>query len=261
MLEVKEHGPVRELVMASVAGRLVGYKVSAFVLDGILVDTGCPRAWPLLARYLDRHPIGGAVVTHWHEDHSGNLARLASRGVPLAIAPGTRERLPLTWKLPPYRRLVWGEAPPLEAEPTPAEHPFELVPTPGHTADHLAVWDPARRIAFLGDLFLGVRACTMHRGEDPYALLNSLERVIALEPREAFCCHRGRLRNPITALSARAAWLDRAIREVERLVDAEWTDGMIARQVLGSDRLMSLLTGGELSRRHFVEGVRRVLAE
>lgn len=246
--------------MVSVAGRVVGYKVSAFVLDGVLVDTGFPRAGPGLARYLEAAPVRGAIVTHWHEDHAGNVADLAARGLPVSLRPETAARLARPARLAPYRRVVWGTPRALAAVPGPADHPFELVPTPGHAEDHVAVWDPARRVVFLGDLFLGIRACVMHRGEDPYALLNSLERVIALGPAEAYCAHRGRLRDPAGALAARARWLDAAIREVERLVDAEWTDRMITLQVLGREGIMPFLTSGEMTRRHFVEGVRGVLA-
>lgn len=260
MLKVIDHGKVREIRMASLAGRLTGYQVSAFLHDGVLIDTGLPRARRSLTRWLDAHPVRGVIVTHWHEDHAGNLALLVARGVPATVQARTLELLPRIASLPPYRRLVWGEAPPVPSVPGPAPHRFEILPTPGHSEDHVAVWDPEDRILFLGDLFLGVRACTMHRGEDPYALLDSIERMIALQPVEAFCAHRGRLRDPVRALEARARWLDHSLREVERLVDEDWTDRAITFQVLGAERLGPLLTSGELARRHFVEAVRAELA-
>jgi endoribonuclease LACTB2 len=256
MLVVRDHGPVRQLEMASLAGRLSGYKVSAFVHRDVLVDTGPPRAAGALARWLDRHPVRAAVVTHWHEDHAGNLALLAGRGVPVHASHRTLELLAGSRPLARYRRAVWGEPRPPGPLTPPAGLPFELVPAPGHSEDHLVVWDAGARIAFLGDLFLGVRACVMHRGEDPYALLNSIERVLALGPAEAFCAHRGRLHDPARVLGARARWLDAALREAERLVDAGWSDGMIRLQVLGREGLTPRLSGGELRKRHFVEAVR-----
>lgn len=260
MLEVIDHGPVREIRMTSLAGRVLGYKVSAFVHDGVLIDTGFPRAERWLGAHLDARSVRGAILTHWHEDHSGNLALLVERGLQVAVRPRTLQLLPRTHALPRYRQLVWGAARPVTKVPEPVDHRFELVPTPGHTEDHVAVWDPAGRIVFLGDLFLGVRACLMHPGEDPYALLDSVERVIALGPKEAFCAHRGRLHDPVATLSARARWLDRAIREVERLVDNDWEDGAAAFLALGTDRYVRAFTGGELSKRHFVAGVRAELA-
>jgi glyoxylase-like metal-dependent hydrolase (beta-lactamase superfamily II) len=245
--------------MTSLAGRVVGYKVSAFVHDGVMIDTGFPRARGQLAAHLAANPVRGAIVTHWHEDHSGNIGLLVETNVPVTVQPETRALLPRTETLPRYRRLVWGEAPPPPAETTPATHRFELIPTPGHSPDHVAVWDPADRVLFLGDLFLGLRACAMHPGEDPYALLASLERVIALDPVQAFCAHRGRLRDPVAALTARAHWIDQAIRKVERLVDQGWTDRAITYQVLGAERLLPFISNGELAKRHFVAGVRAEL--
>jgi glyoxylase-like metal-dependent hydrolase (beta-lactamase superfamily II) len=259
VLEVVEHGPVREIRMASLAGRVVGYKVSAFVHDGVLIDTGFPRARRQLGAYLAANPVRGAIVTHWHEDHSGNLGMLLESDVPVTVQAETLALLPRTERLPRYRRLVWGHAPPAPVPTTPATHRFELIPTPGHSPDHVAVWDPVDGVVFLGDLFLGLRACAMHRGEDPYALLASLERVVALQPEQAFCAHRGRLRDPVAALTARAHWIDGAIRKVERLVDEEWGDRAITYQVLGGERLLPFISNGELAKRHFVDGVRAEL--
>jgi len=259
MLKVIEHGPIRELRMTSTIGRLLGTKVSAFVHRGFLIDTGFPRAARALARYLDRHPVGGVLVTHWHEDHSGNTPMLVARGLPVAISDATVAAMPKTLRLAPYRRLVWGEAPPLRARPTPLEHPFELIATPGHSPDHVAVWDPEQRVVFLGDLFLGVKACVVHRGEDPYAILNSVERVIALGPERAFCAHRGELHRPTEILARKAAWLDWAIREVERLCDEDWPDQSIAFQTLGAEPMMSRVSSGEMAKRYFVASITRVL--
>ncbi|MGE0551827.1 MAG: MBL fold metallo-hydrolase [Gemmatimonadales bacterium] len=255
MLKVIEHGPIDELRMTSAIGRLLGTKVSAFVHRGFLIDTGFPRASRALGRYLDRHPVRGVLVTHWHEDHSGNVPMLVSRGLPLAISDETVALMPKTLRLARYRRLVWGEAPPLTDRPTPLEHPFELIATPGHSPDHLAVWDPEQRVVFLGDLFLGVKACVVHRGEDPYAILNSVERVIALDPERAFCAHRGELQKPAEVLARKAAWLDWAIREVERLSDEDWPDRSIAFQTLGAEPMMSRVSSGEMAKRYFVESV------
>lgn len=56
MLAFYDHGNVTRLILASPTSRLVGYAVSAYVVQTeagpVLVDTGLPFAWRSLRRYL-----------------------------------------------------------------------------------------------------------------------------------------------------------------------------------------------------------------
>ncbi len=241
--------------MSSRASRLAGYKVSAFVHRGILIDTGFPKAGADLARWLDRNPIAGAILTHWHEDHAGNAPLLVERGLPVSVGEATLARIRRPKPVPLYRRVVWGPPAPLGADPKPADHGFELIPTPGHTDDHLAVWDPEARIAFVGDLFLGVKAATVHPNEDPRVMIESLGRVLALEPAVVFDAHRGLLRDPKGQLGAKIRWLETTIGRIEELVRHGREPGMITREVLGPEETIAMLSRGEMSKANFVRAV------
>ena len=56
MLQLQPHGDVARLLLSSAASRLVGYSVSAYLVDTpagrVLVDTGQPSAWRDLVRHL-----------------------------------------------------------------------------------------------------------------------------------------------------------------------------------------------------------------
>src|SRR5262245_15131932 len=95
------------LRMQSIAGRATGYDVSAYLVTGILVDTGFHRARDEMKRALEELNVRGAIVTHWHEDHAGNVELIASRGTPLLLRDDTavilRQRPPVRL----YRRAVW----------------------------------------------------------------------------------------------------------------------------------------------------------
>ncbi|MHB1225381.1 MAG: MBL fold metallo-hydrolase, partial [Gemmatimonadaceae bacterium] len=84
---------VTRVPMWSRVGRALGYTVSAYVVRGVLVDTGFARAGRELAAVLDDVPVRGAMITHGHEDHAGNAALLARRGVPIAAGAATLARL------------------------------------------------------------------------------------------------------------------------------------------------------------------------
>lgn len=61
---------------------------------------------------------------------------------------------------------------------------FELIHTPGHTPDHVAVWVPEIRSLFAGD----ATEATLPFGALPL-LRTSLERLAALRPAAVFACH------------------------------------------------------------------------
>ena len=85
-----------------------------------------------------RGGIGGVLLTHSHADHSAGVDRL---GAPLlwGAVSSTDE---MSWKPDPARR---------PANEAPGE--FEVIPTPGHAADHVAfAWEDT---VFCGDIILG----------------------------------------------------------------------------------------------------------
>jgi glyoxylase-like metal-dependent hydrolase (beta-lactamase superfamily II) len=257
MLTVREHGPVREIEMSTPISRAAGYRVSAFVHRGILIDTGMPWARSALWATLQREPVSGAIVTHYHEDHAGNLSFLAERGLPITVSSDTLAAHQALRRLPLYRWLTWGPPRPTSVSPTPAEHPFELVPTPGHTADHQAVWDADAGILFSGDLFLGVKATLAHPTESPGQILTSVRRALALGPDQVFDAHRGPIRNPREALRAKAEWLEATIAAVRAAVSRGAPDRVIVNELLGGEGLTAAASRGEVSKENFVAAIRR----
>ena len=261
MTELQRFGDVLRVRLASAGSRLVGMDVSAYVVRGVLVDSGFPRARASVARLLDEVDILGAMITHWHEDHAGNAELLAARGVPLAMHRETEAKLRERPPIRLYRRIVWGTPPRLRTPATPFVDPsLCFVHTPGHCPDHQVVWDAETGTLFSGDLWLGVRARVMHVNEKPRLIVDSLRRVLALEPRRMFDAHRGEVRDPVGSLAAKIAWMEETIGAVEAKVDAGWSDDAILRTVLGGDELAAVFSGGEYARLNFVRAVRRGLS-
>lgn len=159
---------------------------NAYVLahDGvaIVVDPGAgdAEALDLLAEALGaaaavRSPKG-VVLTHTHRDHVGGVSALLERWPDLQVwAPaGELGRCEAAWRavgLRDGRRLTLGSA------------TVELVGTPGHALDHLAVWWPERRLLVAGDLVAGAGSIWVGLPDgDVRRYLDSLERAAALQP-------------------------------------------------------------------------------
>jgi len=108
----------------------------AWVIDPGPDDAGHIEA--VRAEGESRGGIAGVLLTHSHADHSAGVESL---GAPL-VWGAVSDSDETNWQPDPDRRPA-NEAPP----------EFEVIPTPGHAADHAAfVW---RDACFCGDIILG----------------------------------------------------------------------------------------------------------
>ena len=254
-VEVVEPDVLR-LHMWSWQGRLAGYEVSAYVMRGVLVDTGLPRGWRDLAPVLRTMSLRGAVITHCHEDHAGNAAELAAMGMPLLMHPSCDAALRHPEQIGVYRRLVWGTPRVLTGSVKSFDpSPLRVIPLPGHTEDHLVVWDAERRILAGGDLFLGVKVRVAHDGESPRRLVESLRAVVALEPRLLLDAHRGAVRDPVSLLRAKIDWMEETMGEIHALHARGIDEREITKRVLGREELVGVVSRGEYSKREYVRAV------
>lgn len=255
-LSTLTHGDVTRLVMTSRTSRAVGYGASAYLVRGVLVDTGPPSARRALARWLDETPVHGALLTHHHEDHAGNVAELIRRGLPVAAAPATLQALCESERPRLYRRLTWGRMAPLARTPASfAPAGLTLLPAPGHAPDHHVVWDAECATLFGGDLYLGRRVRVAHPGERPRQLVRTLRELAALAPRRLFDAHRGLVPDPVRALLAKAEWMEETAGAIARLAAAGWSVRAIARAVLGREPMEYYVSLGEMSHARFVRAV------
>ena len=246
------------LVLSNWQGRAAGYDVSAFLMRGVLVDTGFPRVRRDVLEVVRDLAPKGAIVTHWHEDHSGNAPALAALGFPLSMHPDCEAMLRARPRIGLYRRSIWGRTPRLSVPVTrfdPA--PLQIVATPGHTKDHQVVWDEEHGIVASGDLFLGVKVRVAHRHESPSALLASLRTVVSMAPRLLLDAHRGVVEHPVPALRAKIAWMEETIGSIRELSRSGAGEGEIRQRVLGSESLVGWVSAREYSKLSLVHAVLR----
>jgi glyoxylase-like metal-dependent hydrolase (beta-lactamase superfamily II) len=261
MLQVSHHGPVTRLHMArTFLGRPI-YPVNAYLVDGLLIDTGCPGTARRLLAWCRTRRVQQVVNTHYHEDHSGGNGPLRRvLGVPVAAPPEALPILAHFPRLPFYRRIVWGQPENVVAEPlgsvVETEHyRFEVIPTPGHSPDHICLFEPRQGWLFSGDLFIHERIRYIRREEDIGGILRSLREVLAREPRLLFCSHAGVVEDAGEAIRRKIAYLEELSRQARALQQQGLSPEEIARRTLGPETRMTRLTGGDFSKVNLIRGL------
>ena len=259
MLSTERYGHITRFRFSTARSRAVGYEVSAYLVRGTLIDCGFPDVQGDLIGLLQGHRPDGVVLTHYHEDHAGNVEHLAATGFPLAAPEQTLDLLREDSPIGFYRRFVWGVPRRLTSTPNPFTLPpeLQLIHAPGHSADHHVVWEPDSRTLFSADLFLGVKVRVARPGEDPRLLAKSLRKIAALSPHVMFDSHRGQVPEPVASLNAKADWLDETIARIDALSAQGMNDHSIRRTVLGAEDSTFYFSAGDLSRINFVRAVRR----
>jgi len=264
MIQSFDYGEVRYFRMArSFLGRAL-YWTGVYFLDGLLVDSGPPNLAREVHRLCNELKVRQCVTTHHHEDHSGNhqmlLERLRIR--PLAHLRGV-ERIARPEERPQlYRRMAWGVPAAAETQvvgewiETP-EFRLRVLHTPGHAEDHIALWEPNRGWLFSGDLYLAPRLKYLREDEDIYAMLDSLRRMIALEPKTLFCQHRGRVENGAALLRAKFDFLTDLGGQIHELHGRGLDEAAIAKALPGSDWVWRTWTSGHFSKANFVRAFLR----
>lgn len=259
-----DYGDVRYFRMArTFLGRAI-YWTGVYLVDGLLIDSGPPNLARDVGALAGELRVRQCVTTHHHEDHSGNHGVLARelRITPLAHASALPRLAQAEAHPQLYRRVAWGARPaarvaPLSDRLDTSRFGFEVIHTPGHAADHVALFEPARRWLFSGDLYLAPKLRYLRADEDVYAMIESLRRVLTLEPEVLFCQHRGRVDRGPERLRQKLEFLLELGGRIHALHDRGWRDAAIARALPGSDLLWRVWTAGDFSKRHFVRAFLR----
>lgn len=245
-------GVERLWISVGFAGR-PWYWVIVQRIDGVLIDSGAAVARRVVARFLREQPLAAVLTTHLHEDHVGNH-EILPRDVPVHAPAGTVELLERgPPRIPLYRRLTWGthgSAPGARAIATDRivtpKRAFRVVPTPGHSEDHVSFLDEASGTVFTGDAFLG-KPKTARLEEDVHTEIESLRRLAALDPNMLLSGHAEPLSRPRAKLLDTAEYFETLARKCWTLHDAGRSVRAIRKEVLGREPLLTRISRGEFS--------------
>lgn len=148
--------------------------------DAALVDAGTGLASHVdaVAEALAGAPLVRVLITHWHPDHVSGLPALKARWKSLIVVESGTDGVPA------------------------GDGALEIVPTPGHSPDHLCFFDRESGDLYCGDLARrgGTIVIPASKGGDLRAYLASLRRVRDLAPRRLLPGHGPIVGDPIALI-------------------------------------------------------------
>ncbi len=259
-IDCKPEGPVNSIRMTSQLLGVPFYKVHAFFVDGLLIDTGSSLGRDKFLKLLDTLHPDIVVNTHHHEDHTGNDFWIREKYGLLPLAhPKTSYYLqdPSRW-IPWYRRLVWGcphpsETGRLDSEIETRNFRFLVIPTPGHSDDHICLYEPNEGWLFSGDLFLSEQMKYLRREEDVYSILDSLKKIAGLPVKRMFCSFNGSIECPLDAVHKKIECLENLRQGVEEGFHRGLSPRHIQWNLLGRSDWMDFFTLGQISKKNLID--------
>jgi len=239
------------------------YWVACYLVDGLLVDTGCSHTAHELVSFLEDKEINAVVNTHFHEDHIGANSLLAKRRkVPAYAHPASIPLMEHGFHLYPYQEVVWGIPEPCTALPVPdtietCRYRFSVIETPGHSEGHICLFEPEKGWCFTGDLFSRENPKFIRPEENVADMVRSLRMIDRLpSERLVLFTSLGRIVEDGRAAVANCIkYLEELSRKVHGLAGSGLDEQGIVERIFGGEHLFASLTDGQYTSLNLVRSI------
>lgn len=234
-----------------------------YLFDRVMVDTGQSHMGREAVAMARENRVERIFLTHHHEDHSGNAARVSqTTGAGVFGHEGARQKLATGYPILPYQKYVWGRTRPVRVAALPETidtplGPMVPVHTPGHSRDHTAYFLPDQGILFPGDLYLGDRIKYFRSDENLVQEIASLRKVLELDFDVLLCSHNPRPSRGKPHIRSKLGFMEDLYGGVVAGLEKGWGEKEIfARLQLREDRFTKWFCFGNVS---MMNGVRSIL--
>ncbi|MDG2448061.1 MAG: MBL fold metallo-hydrolase [Saprospiraceae bacterium] len=242
--------------------------VYSYLIDGLLIDTGHPNIQKQFLDALDSESIDKCVITHHHEDHSGNANALQRKmDVEIFASPKCVNILRNPPRVSPIQHTTWGQNEKVELTSLDLEsivktkkYTFDIIETPGHAEDMICLFESNEGWLFSGDNFVNTFINVFMDNENISEQIESLKKILRLDFDVLLCSHYPQFRNGKAHIRSKLNFLldfyGRVSEEYQKGSDESEILKALEMKKWGIARILSL---GKLSQVNMVRSVVRSL--
>ncbi|MFD1030617.1 MBL fold metallo-hydrolase [Metaplanococcus flavidus] len=258
MLTIYERGGV---LCAEGLIETIGQKVFVYLIDGMLIDSGPEKLQNELLPFFRDNSFDQLVLTHNHEDHTGNAAWIQEHlAKPISIHPVGLAGCLDDGDYPDYRRYTWGGRKAFSPEViNTVMHSrnltWQVIHTPGHADDHIALYNKERRILFTGDLFVAARTKVSMEAESVPQIMRSTRLLLEFDFEAIYCSHAGYLENGRELLNQKLRYLDEVSIKVKELAARGESPRAIAQLLFPGNYPIIQFSNNEWDTIHLVNSI------
>jgi glyoxylase-like metal-dependent hydrolase (beta-lactamase superfamily II) len=264
-VDVVEDGVFRFVMSRRLFGKDL-YRSACYLADDLLVDSGISHRKKDFEESLSGFPVATIVNTHAHEDHMGANAILQqNRRIPIYAH---EEALPILsnpkkLSLHPYQRFFFGEPSPSVGQPVgdtvlTERHAFQVLHSPGHSPDHIVLFEKSRGWIFSGDAFIGGQDRVFRESYDILEITRTLRMLSALEAEFMFTGMGNVLRKPTKKIRRKLSYFEEISSKIETLHREGIETSEIAKRLFPGDLAVRLVTSGNFSSAHLVRSIMKL---
>lgn len=261
MIEISEHGAITQIKLSREINGEPLFWVSAYLVDDVLIDTGCIYTSQALLDFLEAKRVSRIINTHHHEDHVGaNRVLQEKLGVQVLAHELALDYIRHPPGLPHYREQAWGYPDGSDCEPCPTHvrthrFNFDVIYTPGHCPGHISLVEKDQGWVFSGDLFIGSDLRVAGPETDVSEMLDSMRNLLAIESEDftLFTSLRTVRKDGRKALSKFVSKYEDLAGTAKSLASEGMDVPSIVNRLFGQESVFDAITAGQYSSANLVK--------
>ncbi len=263
MIEIKNYGEVTQIKLSTESNGKPLYWVSAYFVDGLLIDTGSDKTSDELIDFLRTVNLKKAVNTHYHEDHIGGNRKIIEQfGIDIYAHKDSAPLIAAKPFLYPYQEVVFGYPEPADVKILSGtiktdNCEFRIIETPGHCDGHVVLIETSGRWCFSGDIFTREKIKFIRPEENIGQQIESMNMLISMtnEKMTLFTATGRVIEKGRDALIECVNYLTDLHSKVKRLSNNGMTADQIVTELFGGENIFSQMTNGQFSSLNLVKSL------